>query len=345
MNLLSFVSLTMKERCEMITRILVPLDESALAEQAIPVAARIARASLCSILLIRVIDTNNEFGAYMNAPATVLVQDTIDRDIADATRYLAKIAKSPALAGIKTDVEVFTGSPAARILDVARVEHEDLIIMCSHGETGIKRWMMGNVTHKVVRHSPVPVLVLRSGKDGSIDLCTQSTKLVRVLVPLDGSPLSETVLEPLAQLVAKLTAPGQCHINLLRVVDMPNRYTGLNGYPHIDSEMLKDAKIQVKLYMQSATDHLHAELARTLSPSNFTITSSCKIETDIPSTIINVAEYGDDGEEGVGGYDLIAMATHGRDAIPRWALGSVTERVLDSTKLPLLIVRPHAMQA
>jgi nucleotide-binding universal stress UspA family protein len=65
MNLLSFVSLTVKERCEMIKRILVPLDESALAEQAIPVAARIARASLCSILLIRVIDTNSDFGAYM----------------------------------------------------------------------------------------------------------------------------------------------------------------------------------------------------------------------------------------------------------------------------------------
>lgn len=329
----------------MIKRILVPLDESALAEQAIPVAARIARASLCSILLIRVIDTSSEFGAYMNAPATVLVQDTIDRDITNATSYLAKIAKSPALAGIKIDVEVFTGSPAARIIDIARVEHEDLIIMCSHGETGIKRWMMGNVTHKVVRHSPVPVLVLRSGKDGSIDLCTQSTKPVRVLVPLDGSPLSETVLEPLVQVVSKLAMPGQCHINLLRVIDIPNHYSELNGNPYIDSETLKDAEIRVKLYMQAAADRLHADLARTLPPSNFTITSSCKIETDIPGTIITVAEHGDVGEEDIGSYDLIAMATHGRSAIPRWALGSVTEHVLDSTKLPLLIVRPREIQA
>ncbi len=329
----------------MIKRILVPLDESALAEQAIPVAARIARASLCSILLIRVIDTNSEFGGYMNAPTTMLVQDAIDRDIVDATSYLSKIAKSPALAGIKTDVDIFTGSPAARIIDVTRAQHEDLIIMCSHGETGIKRWVMGNVTHKVVRHSPVPVLVLRSGKDGSIDLCRQSTKTLRVLVPLDGSPLSESVLEPMAQVISKLAAPCRCHINLLRVVDMPNRYSGLNGHPHIDSETLKEAKIQVKLYMQVVADRLHAELTHILPSSDFTITSSYKIETDVPGTITSVAEHGDAGEEDMGSYDLIAMATHGRSAIPRWALGSVTERVLDSTKLPLLIVRPQEVQA
>src|SRR5438552_9550090 len=109
----------------MIKRILVPLDESALAEQAIPVAARIARTSLCSILLLRVIDTNSEYGGYMNVPATVFVQDVVERDIADATHYLTKIAKSPVLTGIKTNIEVLTGSPAARIVDVTHAEHED----------------------------------------------------------------------------------------------------------------------------------------------------------------------------------------------------------------------------
>jgi nucleotide-binding universal stress UspA family protein len=330
----------------MIKRILVPLDESALAEQAIPIAARIARASLCSVLLIRVIDTNSEFGGYMAAPGAVAVQDVVEREMAEATRYLTKIAKSPALAGIKTEVDIFTGSPAARIVDVARTEHEDLIVMCSHGESGIKRWMLGNVAHRVARHSPAPVLILRANENGSVDLCTQSTKPLRILVTLDGSLFSESVLEPLVQVISKLTCPGQCHIHLLRVVDLPNHYSGFSGHPYSDNEMVKEAKEQVKAYLRLATDHLHVCLGHAASSANFTITSAFKIETDVEGTIINVAEHGDsDGDYEGRGYDLIAMATHGRGVIPRWALGSVTERVLDSTKLPLLIVRPHEVQA
>jgi nucleotide-binding universal stress UspA family protein len=329
----------------MIKRILVPLDESALAEQAIPVAARIARASLCSILLINVIDTNSQLGGYMAAPGAVVVQDVVEREMAEATQYLAKIAKSPALAGIKTEVDLFTGSPAARIVDVARIEHEDLIVMCSHGDTGIKRWMLGNVAHKVARHSPVPVLILRVNEDGLVDLCTQSTQPLRILVTLDGSSFSESVLDPLVQVVSKLTCPGQCHIHLLRVVDLPNHYSGLTEHPYIDNEIVDEAKEQVKAYLQLATDRLRACLVHTASPANFTITSAFKIETDIAGTIINVAEHGDSDDDYAGGYDLIAMATHGRSVIPRWALGSVTEHVLDSTKQPLLIVRPHEVQA
>jgi nucleotide-binding universal stress UspA family protein len=329
----------------MIKRILVPLDESALSEQAIPVAARIARASLCSVLLINVIDTNSQFGGYMAAPGVVVVQDVVEKEMAEATQYLTKIAKSPALAGIKTEVDLFTGSPAARIVDVARIEHEDLIVMCSHGETGIKRWMLGNVAHKVARHSPVPVLILRANEDGLVDLCTQSTEPLHILVTLDGSSFSEAVLEPLVEVISKLTFPGSCHIHLLRVVDLPNHYSGLNGSPHIDNEIVEEAKQQVHAYLQFVTDRLNASLEHAGSPANFNITSAFKIETDVPGTIINVAEHGDSDNDYAGGYDLIAMATHGRSVIPRWALGSVTEHVLDRTKLPLLIVRPLEVQA
>lgn len=325
----------------MIKRILVPLDESALAEQAIPVAARIARASLCSILLIQVVDTSGEFGGYISAPGTVIMQDTIEKELTEATEYLKRVAKSPALAGIKTDIEVLTGSPATRIVEVAHDQHEDLVVMCSHGEAGLKRWMLGNVAHKVVRHSSVPVLVLRANQNGTVDLCMESTKPLRILVTLDGSAFSESVLEPLVQVVAKLTALRQCHIHLLRVVDLPNHYSGLNGYPRIDNEMVEEAKQQVNTYLQFVTGRLHALLVRATQSTNFTITSSLKIETDVPRTIVNVAEHGENDDDVEGGYDLIAMATHGRSTIPRWALGSVTESVLDHTKFPLLIVHPH----
>src|SRR5437660_6253363 len=144
----------------MIKRILVPLDGSQLAERAIPIATRIARASLGSILFLRVVTTASEFGVYMSEPS-VLMQEAMEEDLAEATGYLAQVRKRTDLAGIEVDVGTFTGGAALQILDAARTRHIELIVMCSHGETGIKRWIMGSVAQKVVRHCIVPVLVLR----------------------------------------------------------------------------------------------------------------------------------------------------------------------------------------
>jgi nucleotide-binding universal stress UspA family protein len=322
----------------MVKRILVPLDGSALAERAIPVAARIVRASAGSILFLRVVSTASEFGVYMNQPS-VLMQEAIEEDLATATEYLTKITKSKLLAGIEMDVGIFTGSAALQILDVARTRQVDLIVMCSHGETGIKRWVMGSVAHKVIRHSPVPVLVLRDNGDKSATLCSEELgRPLRVLATLDGSPLSETVLEPIVQLATKLVLPDQAHLNLLRVLDQPNRYGGWRSQTHIDSKMVEQARLKTEEYMSLVADRLRASME---DIPNLVVTTSVKFEMDVPGTIIKVAEHGDEGEENIGGYDLVAMATHGRGGIPRWAMGSATERVLDGTRLPLLVVRPY----
>src|SRR6266536_6057703 len=111
----------------MVKRILVPLDGSALAERAIPVAARIARASAGSMLFLRVVSTASEFGVYMNEP-TVLMQEAIEEDIAAANGYLLEVAKSQTLAGIAIDTGIFTGSAALQIVDVARSKSIVLVL-------------------------------------------------------------------------------------------------------------------------------------------------------------------------------------------------------------------------
>ncbi len=325
----------------MVKRILIPLDGSALAERAIPVAARIARASAGSMLFLRVVSTASEFGVYMNEP-TVLMQEAIEEDIAAANGYLLEVAKSQTLAGIAIDTGIFTGSAALQIVDVARSKSIDLIVMCSHGESGIKRRVMGSVAHKIVRHSSVPVLVLRDSGEKSANLYREQDRPLRVLVPLDGSPLAEMVLEPVVQLATQLTASGPYQLNLLRVIDLPNRYGGWKSLSHIDNKVLEQARQAMESYMRLVIEHVRASVPNS---SRLSMTTSIKFETDVPGAIIHVAEHGDDGEEDVGGYDLVAMATHGRSAIPRWALGSVTERVLDSTRLPMLIVRPQEVHS
>jgi nucleotide-binding universal stress UspA family protein len=325
----------------MVKRILVPLDGSALAERAIPVAARIARASAGSMLFLRVVSTASEFGMYMDDP-TVLMQKAIEEDLAAANGYLLEVAKSQALAGLEIDTGIFTGSAALQIVDVARSKSIDLIVMCSHGESGIKRWVMGSVAHKVVRHSSVPVLVLRDSGEKSANLYREHERPLRVLVPLDGSPLAEMVLEPVVQLATQLAASGPWQLNLLRVIDLPNRYAGWKSLPHIDNKVLEQARLATESYMRLVIERVYAGVP---DSSRLSVTASIKFEIDVPGAIIHVAEYGDDSAEDVGGYDLVAMATHDRSAIPRWALGSVTECVLDSTRLPILIVRPQEVHS
>ena len=122
----------------MYKRILVPLDGSARAEQAIPVAARIARALGGSVILLRVATAPVGTGKYSTTSG--YVEETVDADITGATSYLENIAGSNELAGIKTEVKTFIGSVAPAILSAAQSFHANLIVMCSHGYTGFKRW-------------------------------------------------------------------------------------------------------------------------------------------------------------------------------------------------------------
>ncbi len=135
----------------MFQRMLIPLDGSKRAERAIPIAARIARASGGSLIFLRVVGTQIEFGTYITEPS-VLIQEALELDLTRAIDYLARIKRSNDLAGIEATVEVRSGGAAQTILDVAQMRHVDLIVMCRHGETGFKRWVLGSVAQQVTRH-------------------------------------------------------------------------------------------------------------------------------------------------------------------------------------------------
>jgi len=128
----------------MFRHILIPLDGSQRAERAIPVAARLARASGGSITLLRIIASPFEPGwQALDTPASM--QEPLDADQVGATEYLAGISAAAVLAGVVTSTRVFKGSPATGILSVARSQKVDIIIMCSHGYTAKTRWALGSV--------------------------------------------------------------------------------------------------------------------------------------------------------------------------------------------------------
>ena len=359
----------------MFERILVPLDGSPLAEQALPIAARVARASQGSILLLRVVTPQDqrweplsvdkeevfgsgvrtrgpwlEYGEHTQPPVFIggsveepaLEQaiplapegdwQLVEAAIAEASGSLTITAKAANLAGLNVITRVMLGEPAEQILVAAEAQQADLIIMCSHGLTGRTRWALGSVTHKVVHHSPVPVLVLREKSAEPLSQGDAAHPL-SALVALDGSSLAEAALQPAAHLVAALAAPGQGSLHLTRVVKTL-LHAGEVG-----------ANTEKKAVLERANAYLEtvaARLQETAQDSRISITWSVAIDTDVAQALISTAEDGErvEGVEGFRGCDLIAMSTSGRGFQHRWVMGSVSEHVLDASRLPVLILQP-----
>jgi nucleotide-binding universal stress UspA family protein len=161
---------------------------------------------------------------------------------------------------------------------------------------------------------------------------------LRALITLDGSAEAKAALESAAQLVAALAAPGQGAVHLLRVVKPP-QFDEKKISPEHLAAMKSEALHKAKTYMDSVATHLREG---SLGSLHLALTWSVVLDDDIAGAIIQVAENGEDAEgAGIPGRcDLVAMATHGRTGFQHWVMGSVTERVLGATRLPLLIVRP-----
>jgi nucleotide-binding universal stress UspA family protein len=141
-------------------RILVPLDGSALAEQALPVAQSLAKAYGAEVILLRVLDVAVP-AELVTYPEAHWVREALQANHREVQRYLAEKQIALDQAGVDVRVQVFDTSPAEEIMFAARNEAIDLIVMSSHGRGGDTRWTAGSVADKVMQHSPCPVLLIR----------------------------------------------------------------------------------------------------------------------------------------------------------------------------------------
>ncbi|HLX41336.1 MAG TPA: universal stress protein [Ktedonobacteraceae bacterium] len=324
----------------MFQHILIPLDGSARAEQALPVAVQIARASGGSIVLLQIVSPPVDYGGML-AAGELLAGGIIESEIAEATSYLKRIAASDKLAGVTTISEVLYGPPAQNILTYAETQEIDLIVLCSHGRTGFKQWVLGSVAHRLVHQSTVPLLVLNERQLGNVPLHSDAKRPFRAFIPLDGSPLAERAILPAAHLAAALAAPARGTVHFAQVVRLYPTTAKGSFVDAFNERAIENARV----YLTQLVDRLQATM------TNLKLTFSWSIacengDTDVATTLLNMAEHGERGKEASdeGTCDLIAISTHGRDAVERWVIGSVTERLLDSTKLPMLIMPPQKVR-
>lgn len=324
----------------MFKKILVPLDGSAGAEHAIFVAGRIARASSAKMLLVRVVEVPVEYGLHYAPPG--YLQD-IPGEKREAADYLKQVALSGDLKGIEVETAVVSGSPAMMILEVTKSFRADLIVMCSRSRTGFNRWTTGRVAEKLVRYSNAPVLLLRDRGPVPLAPIMVNPVPLRAVVALDGSKRAEEALLPTAQLLMALAPDAPKELHLLQIVE-PVAITHVGKFqPPVTTSYIAEAKKEALDHIRILTQRIQKKLP---AEANITISSTVAVnsENDVASAILKEAERGEKpGEAAYHGYHLVAMATHGRGGFARWMLGSITERVLHHTCLPLFVIRPAEM--
>ena len=282
-------------------QILVPLDGSPLAERALPLARVLAKAGQAQLILLRVI-----------SPPTGHDPGDADGSVEAVTTYLRdQAARLTDVRGVETAVAV--GDAADAILDQAERRPADLVVMSTHGRSGIGRWVYGSVADAVMRRSPVPVFLVPA----DCPTTWPHDRAPRILVPLDGSELAERALDPAVEL-AKLTG---AELLLVRVVEPhPMEYGVASGAVVMDPTP----------ELERAHAYL-ADISARLRPRELTVRAT---ETfGFAVSAISDAARGQ-------GADAIVLSTHGAGGLSRLLMGSVATGLVQRAHVPLLIVRP-----
>jgi nucleotide-binding universal stress UspA family protein len=299
----------------MYEKILVALDGSQLSEAILPYSRLLADNLKLAVELIHVIDS--EMATPTSAAGQARYQEVMTAENEKSLDYLKKIAASfPS--GTKIQCSVEPGNPAEVIVDKAAEHRHTLIAMSTHGRSGINRWLIGSVADKVLHGAANPLLLVRAGESAAV----QGTALWRrIIVPLDGSSLAETVI-PHAK---ELARPLGLEIVLLRVFGVPTPVFAEDYGPYVE-ELWTQLEDEAQKYLTHNKQQL---LAQGLANVTTIATAGFAAEK-----IIDAARQRKDA--------LVAMCTHGRSGVNRWVMGSVTDRVVRHGGEPVLIIRPTA---
>jgi nucleotide-binding universal stress UspA family protein len=310
--------------------LIVPLDGSPLAEQALPVATMLASRGGAKLVLIRV---HNSYPVEPIAAALEAPNDARWDEIlrTDENEYLARIAlRLETEVGRVVSTAILDGGITEAICAFVATVPEPLIVMSTHGLSGFSRMWLGSVADGVVRHTTAPVLMLRGDEEAPAQPEEPMHGFRNIVVPVDGSPFAEQVLEHALEL-AHIT---HAHVLLLEIVRplRPPIYASVPEYPMQLSpeEFIEETTQELVARAESYVSKLAARLRAAHAPLD--IRAEVRTANEAAGVIIETAKRR--------GADLIAMATHGR-GLSRVVVGSVADKVLRGGPGALLLVRPR----
>jgi nucleotide-binding universal stress UspA family protein len=297
-------------------KILVPLDGSKLSENALEPAIKLAQASgaeliLLSVPVIKHVMVMPEYSGY----ATLLPEQSLEDSRHDFLEYLEHVRDNRLPSNLPVQTEIVEGDEASVIVDQAFSTQADLIVMATHGRSGLSRWMMGSVTEKVLQQAHCPVLAVRSDKP-----------IERMLITLDGSAASEAALEPGLALARALAAK----VTLLQV------QSGQDYVSPREVERLDAVEKGLGLRLQDSVYYAaEAYLDYLKTRYELVVEGSLDVAVLDGPPARRIIQYIEENE-----IDLVVMATHGRTGLSRWLYGSITEKVLRAADCAKFIMRP-----
>lgn len=289
-------------------RILVPLDNSPLAEAILPIVRGLARDDGALVVLLRAITPRHD--AWEAASGEEV------QAVSEAEKELRLIAARLEGWGVKrVGWEVRHDEPVSAIREAVKTHQADLITMATHGRSGLSRLLLGSVAQGVVGSVSVPTLLIR----GRLNDATWSLK--KLLVPLNGSVESEAILP----VVSKLAGPADLELHLTQVLEpIP---TAMERFPG-EEEFLAVRRADAEQYLGKVAEGLRVKGLR--------VSWSVRAGTPAPAITAGVGEIG---------VDLIAMATHGWGLLGRLVFGSVADQVLRSASVPVLLLKAAGTDA
>lgn len=291
--------------------ILVPLDGSLSSEQSLPYAMTLARRSGAALQLAYVHTPLllGEGTMYLGTPDVQLWEDE--------KKYLQSVVDRLKQAGLeKVSAHVLEGPIAETLQEHALGKGCDLVVMTTHGRGPVSRFWLGSVADQLVHRVPMPLLLIRTREE--VPPPASEPQVRNVLVALDGTPTAEQILQP-AAVLAKLMG-ASC--TLLRVVP--------SVVPHVVyTEAAVDATLADKLRAEA---HVYLQrVADSLRDQGFAVQTRIIAHAHPATAILNEAASGE--------YELLALETHGRRGLPRLFLGSIADKVVRGTSIPVLLHR------
>jgi nucleotide-binding universal stress UspA family protein len=278
----------------MISNVLVPLDGSLLSEQALPTAMSLVRKRHGHLELL-LVQGKRGHGWIEGRPWAVVTPKEREAYVTDTALEWANTLGEP------IGHVAVSGDAAVEICKRAQELHADLIVMSTHGHTGLTRMFTGSVADSVIRASRTPVLLLRPPPPGR-PIRRAPLRFERMLVPIDESAASRQVFG----IASDLAERGYTEMLLLRVVP--------------DRRLVASADAE----LAAAAQDLEARSGCDVFPHVI-------VHGNAGRGIVHFARRFN--------ASLVAMTTHGRGA-SRLVLGSVTDAVLRNGMTPMLVVRP-----
>lgn len=293
----------------MLGKILCPVDFSAYSDAALNLAVRLAIANGSELVIAHAFQFPG-----IAATEPMMAGRAIQLQIATEKASLAAAGERARKLGAQRVTTTFLeGTPWHSLVELAQADRSfDLVVMGTHGRTGLKRLLIGSVAEQVVRHSPISVLVVRENPDGPL--------FDHVLCPVDFSPDSPRVIER-AETFAN---PGGAGLELLHAIELPLAASGDPLLTEFISDLDKRATLELEHYAAEVTRR------RKLSVHGDALAGN-------PEELI-LAKLEEDRT-----FDLVAVGSHGRTGIKRLLLGSVAENLVRHAPCSVLVVRarPH----